>query len=549
VLAIVALSLLVTAPIPRGGWYVSHEGVAPLERVVALGHEVRHGDPYPRWLSAATYGQGSPFPNFYSPLVYLSAGWLHAAGLGPDAALLVVVLAALVAGAVGVLLWVRRWAGEPAGALAAILYLLAPYHLVDLYVRGALAELGALAVLPWLFLSLDVLLEDSDGRRGVLWVASSSAALVATHNLSALMAIPLAAAYVALRAGLGGWGRRLAGRLPPALALGAGLSAFYWLPALVESRSLRQLSVVRGGPYDPSLHFVEPAQWLATGWGFGVSVPGPADTMSFQLGVGTILAFAAALVAAVLPPRPHARAFAVLAAVAAAALLLTTAAAAPAFDALPLLSFVQFPWRFLGPASLFLAAAGSVAATVGPPQVRWSVAAALAVAAAVAGEPHRRIGGAIEPATVGAVQAAPVTRRMGSLTVANEYLPRWVPAAAPRPVASLEPRIASGAGQIVRARRRGTAFELDVEALTPVSVTVPAYYFPGWTAAAGASAVESRPGADGFVELRLPPGTHAVVLEFGTTPIRLSSWALTAAALATVAWLTWRRRRPAAGPP
>jgi len=542
--ALVILTLLVAGPLMGGGWYLSHEGIAPIERVVAVAHEVEHGDPYPRWVSSATFGQGSPFLNFYSPALYLAAGYLHALGLGATTALALLLVVCLAAGAAGAGVWAGRGSGAASGFLASALYLVAPYHLVDLYVRGALAEFAALAILPFVFLGIDLLVEEPERMVGFLVIAASSAALVSTHNLSAFMAAPLAATYGALRLGVRGWSCRTVSRLIGAAAVGAALSAFYWMPAVAESSHLRQLNVVWTGPYDPRLHFLEPEQWLDSGWGYGFSVSGTGDGMSFQLGAGLLAAAAVALVSMATGGRRHAARFGVLAALAALSLGLTARLAAPLYQALPALAWVQFPWRFLGPASLFLAALGGLAAARGTPAVRWSIAVMLAMIAVVAGGRHREPAGTIDGRIVAAVEASPRSRAMGTMTIANEYLPRWVPSSQPWRSPTLDPWVASGTGRVTGAVRRGNRVEFDVDSRGAVAVDVPAYYFPGWKASANGKPVRVGPGPAGFVRIDLPPGHSAVVLEFGTTAVRVAAWAITFGSVgATVFFLAARRLR------
>ena len=48
----------------------------------------------------------------------------------------------------------RRWWGPGAALVASLAYTYAPYHLVDIYVRAALAEFAALAIAPWALLGL-----------------------------------------------------------------------------------------------------------------------------------------------------------------------------------------------------------------------------------------------------------------------------------------------------------------------------------------------------------------------------------------------------------
>ena len=109
-----------------------HEGLDPLKRVMALSAEIRHGDPYPRWLFDTYHGKGSPFFNFYTPGFYLFSAYLHTAGFPLVVALKLTSVLLFFAGGWGMLLWTRRYGGQVGGLLAAILYLFAPYHFVDI---------------------------------------------------------------------------------------------------------------------------------------------------------------------------------------------------------------------------------------------------------------------------------------------------------------------------------------------------------------------------------------------------------------------------------
>ena len=68
------------------------------------------------------------------------------------------------------------------------------------------------------------------------------------------------------------------------LILGLCLSAVFALPAMTENRFVR-VDQWYGGRYAWGGDFVEFFQLFSPRWGFGASVPGPDDDVSFQLGV------------------------------------------------------------------------------------------------------------------------------------------------------------------------------------------------------------------------------------------------------------------------
>src|SRR4029450_9583380 len=74
-------------------------------------------------------------------------------------------------------------------------------------------------------------------------------------------------------------------RLLASVALGFGLSAFFWLPATLERGSTEfDRSVGPASYFFYGHHFIELRQLWETRWGFGESLPGSTDGMSFQLG-------------------------------------------------------------------------------------------------------------------------------------------------------------------------------------------------------------------------------------------------------------------------
>jgi hypothetical protein len=555
VAGLATLVALAASPLWQSPWPATHEGIAPLERTLAAAHEIGNGTWYPRWLSLADGGKGSAFGNFYSPGVHVLAGHLAARGASVPDALRLVVLAALAAGAVGAWVWTRRALGDAGAFAAAALYLLAPYHLLDLYVRGAVAELLALGILPWLFAAIDLSIERP--RAGTAAVALASAGVVLAHNLTALMIAPFAAAWVAWRAWTSREGLRTALSPVSGALLGAALSAFYWLPALAEQRHLLAFqATVTQGPWSYATHFVYPSQLIRLEWGRGFSVAGPEDGLSFQLGLAQLMAALGGLGALWRrgPTAARALAGAGLAGTL-VALLLATPASALLYDALPVLATVQFPWRFLGPASLFVAALGGAGVAAAGRGATLAAAAIVAVVVIQSGEHRRAI--PLPEAEIFTrpelVARAVEGRLLGKLCVADEYLPRWARAASRRSFPPGPPRPASPTARIGPSMVAGARLQFEAAGEAPLSsIEIPWYYFPGWTATVDGGPAPVAPSAEGFLTVAIPPGRHVVEVAFGPTPLRRAAAAITAAGLAALAALTVQgiraRRRRAAAP-
>ena len=73
-----------------------------------------------------------------------------------------------------------------------------------------------------------------------------------------------------------------------AFALGGLLGAIFMAPLLLERRFIAEASWLHD-TYYYGRHFVFPSQFLSSFWGFGYSVEGAADGMSFQLGLMQVL--------------------------------------------------------------------------------------------------------------------------------------------------------------------------------------------------------------------------------------------------------------------
>jgi hypothetical protein len=551
--AIALLALLAVAccsPLLVPGWHANHEQLRPIARIFGAWQAMADGDLYPRWIPIAYGGKGVAVFDFYPPAYTFLAAWLHLAGVPLILSAKLVLYGLFLAGAAGTFLWVRRPLGHAAGLVAAVLYLFAPYHFLDVYLRGAVAEFASLAPLPFLFLAIDLAVERAAGALAAL--ALSSAAVVVSHFLGALTIAPFAAIYALARAVQAGSGRA-AGRVAAGALLGAALSAFYWLPALAERGALsaERLAGTTEGYQSPFHQFVHPLLLLDPTWKFGGAVPDSTESgMSYQLGLLLLAAGVASAIAARRLARGERR-FVVLAlALGAGALALTTSASAPFYRFLPVFQLVQFPFRFLGPATLLVAAGGAGFARaladrragLGPLAAAAVSALALALSAgqrAVAYQLPLPDDRASIEATVRADDWAT------TFGTHDEYRPDGVsPEAAARPTGGV-PWGLGVAISSVRARSGEVTFDA-MGSLERGIVVVPWHWFPGWTARVDGRPVDCGPGPDGLISLWVGPGHHSVRVRFETTPPRVAGWLLAVAGLATLGALgaarAWRRR-------
>ncbi|MBP8863812.1 MAG: hypothetical protein KBH71_06160 [Anaerolineae bacterium] len=167
-----------------------------LQRTLDMAENLRHGILPARWMAHAAYDLGYPFFNHYAALPFYLSGGLTALGLSPLLAIQATQTLGFLLAALTLALWAQRVYGNRRATLLAVAaYAFAPFHLVNVYVRGdSLSEFWAFVWYPLILWTLDRAAERPTLRRVTL-AALSYAALILTHNVSALIFAPFALLY------------------------------------------------------------------------------------------------------------------------------------------------------------------------------------------------------------------------------------------------------------------------------------------------------------------------------------------------------------------
>jgi hypothetical protein len=550
------LALLLSVPalwlLLRPGFFLSDDGLFHLYRLAALDEAIHAGVAFPRWFPDFAFGYGFPVLNFYSPLGYYLSELFHMLGGGLVDATKLALGASLALSALAMYLFAKQSLGLPGALLASLAYTYAPYHLADVYRRGALAESLAFVWFP-LILWLGERLVASRRYQDAVVLGLAIAGLILTHNLSALMLMPFLAAYLLFvdwgsrgteHGGVprNGRNRRTLALLSVGLLLAVIVSAFYVLPVVAESR-FAHLSY----DYDstgyvkhlaPADGFISPFLLYQYFPDQGTAAEHPLGLAQALLAVGSLLV----VWSRIRSRKPwHGLAFWWVAM--AVGVGMTLQWSLPLWQLFqPLLSMVQYPWRFMSLVDLSAAyLIGSLVMTddADPPVAEW-----LPWSWASAGRYLVLMGAALVMAvnvlpnvatsTMALSDSDVTVQRMweedyaaGQIgaTWTAEYLPltvkeeRW---AIPRPPASPEAQAALPAGAIVTLRDAGLlVYDLDVQSPEAFSLRLHAFWFPGWQGLVdGEPAATYASGSLGLVTVDIPSGQHRVRLEFGDTAAR-----------------------------
>lgn len=358
---LLGLTLFAWAPLAYPGYVQVHQGFLPIYHL----HDLAA---HPAWGWLPALGQPADLWRGEGPLPYLLGRLLLPWGAVPATELLLAL--ALIVGPLALYGALRRGWGTGPALVAAVLYAYLPFNLSNVYVRGAVAETVLWALMPLLLWWGDLA-----GDRSRAWGWPFAAAIVAAAMVWVQAGLALLVVLVVV---LALWLGRPAGDdtvasagrrrgMPLALLLGA-----------LAGLGLRVLwnGSQASGVVDFVAHRVELFQLLTIGQGYGTSVPGWQDTLSFQ--VGLVAAGIALLALMPLPPRSQRRPVVFWAVIVLLAVLV-------ALVPLPLGGLLTYPWQVLGLAGLGLCILAAAGLARYPALTSWPVLSAVAVTAILAG--------------------------------------------------------------------------------------------------------------------------------------------------------------------
>jgi hypothetical protein len=527
------MALAVTAPLLTGPYILGHDGGFHLYNLCEYGDSLARGIVVAHITPNFYAGLGGINFKYYPPYVYAPASLLWLAGVPAYRALVLAVLLSFWVSGLGLYAWARRFLSRRAALLSGGVYVLASYHLQDLYFRFAYAELWGLALAPWVFWSAT-----DAARRSGGWPLIRTAVLVAAtglaHALTAVMVTPFLAAWWFLVAG---FRLRAIASLTAVLLLAAGLGAFYAWPAyrdrgdVLMSRqfpdgsayraaALRGADLVRSPGHGPA--WKPSIDWpllllgaLGAGWMLGRRKP-PARRVPPRI-PGGLLCFGGL------------------------ALLLALPLGASLVGIVPPLRYLQFPWRFLLIVTLSLSwCAGGALPGRGARGATGRLALAaglvvLSVALTLLG--HGLVRGRTTDLAGHLGDRETYRRTIRSAYWGNDvelkYLPiRVADAVGKRPVApGREPE------RMLRNEPERIAFTVR-EAEAEWVVRLPRIYVPGWIAETGPG--EIRVGPDDATGLMRVEGRRAAMpvrLRYvGSRAYRIGLWITWVSLLAVALW-------------
>jgi len=513
------LIIFAVTPFLREGFFKIHDQTH-FERLFELDRSLKLGGVPARIAPDLYFGYGYPIFNFYGSGSYYLAEIFYMMGFGLVSSIKLVFVISVLAGSLGMYLLTNKFFGKEAGILAGVLYVFTPYRAVNLYIRGALTESLALAIVPWVIFFLVSYVE----KKKVSFLILSSffyAFLVLSHNISGVV---FSVFYVL---GLGGYlilkKKSLADgfylMLP--IVFGLAMSSFFWVPALYEKSWVATESMTRG-ILDFHLHypkikalFYSVWQYGGSGANFGIS----SKDMSFQVGIINLILVGGSIVFVLGQfKRWRDNLVAIFGLVFfGVSLFLITSKSVFLWERLPLISYLQFPWRFLGWTTFFSCFLGGF--FVWKMKGKNIAAIILVVAVVVLNISY------FKPEEYFEIDESiyTVERINGETTgVTDEYLPGWAKVGKEK---SLEGIIKSDGSKIKIDSLNSNYFrtEFDYKASEQIKVGLDYLYYPDFKVYQEDGVIEAGYNEkSGLVEFELPEGEGRVIVLFQETMLRES---------------------------
>jgi hypothetical protein len=522
----------------------THDGHLHVHRVAALRYAWENGAYFSRWVPDLAFGYGYPFFVYREPVPLYAILFPHLLGLPLPAASNLFYALTILASGWFMFLWVRDIAGSRAAFVSAVAYMAAPYVLIDALVRGNAPESMALPLFPFLLWM---------GRR---WIIDGTAVpfLLATiglvllslsHNISILIFTPALLVYL-LAVGLLhelSW-TSLIGRLLLLFVLGLGAAFFYTGGALLEMDqvTLSQSVVTRNNDFH--FNFASLGEILAPVRAANPDLVNP--PLLIRLGW---IPFILALLGAATPfwnhwiskeQRWH---IILMAAAALIFLFMALPISLPLWEGLPLIDFVQFPWRFVGRAALPVAFLAGMPFMKTPGEdsdlrrhraftVATIVAVALLILEAIPALYPRTCEEDAFPTILDVHNYESATGLVG-IDPEGSYFPRTVkrrPDGSPLEVDYQEGRTPQRfdlsrlpAAAVANAEYDRLAAEITVDTPEAFTARYLTFAFPGWEVIIdGQPALVSPSDPEGLITFPVPAGEHRIEVSWQSTPLRTS---------------------------
>lgn len=470
IILIILFSLPALLPLFHKGFFQTDDGEWMIIRFSAFHQAFRDGQFPVRFLGRLNQEYGYPVANFLYPGFMYLGELVHVLKFGFVDTIKIIFGLSLIASAVFSYLWLAKIFKKVPAFFGSLFFLYNPYHLFDIYRRGSLGEILALGIIP-----------------GVLWTIESKnpllyslgiGFLIISHNTLALLFLPVIFFYT------------LVSQTKYALfnALGIGLAAFFWLPAVYDLQYtiFSKVKISAWENYFSDINLI---------------------------GIANIIVFLITGIILIVRKKFQRRSvfFYILTAL---SVIFALPLSIPLWNFLPV-SFIQFPFRVLSISIIGFAFLAAFLLNLFRIKVQIALGLLLTIVLLFFSSQYILKNEYFDKGE------GYYATNMATTTVQDEYMPIWVKKKPlERPDKKIE--VTKGEGEITNVffNSKKISFSLDTKKDSLISVNT--IYWPGWIAFIDGKKSEIRyNNRGGLMQLRILAGSHKILFKFDETPIRL----------------------------
>ncbi len=505
-----------------------------------------------RWVPDMGYQYGYPQFLYYPPSVYYLGALLHLFGIQIIDSVKILFISGYIFSTLAMFIFLKAFFNSNLPAFfGAMLYTYVPYKALEVYVRGALSEFWSLTFFPLIFWAIYQLIT-KEKLRYMIFLSLFVGLLMITHNLMTMIFAPVALLWCITLLIL-----KKRGRVIPKIVfgglLGVGLASFYTLPVIFEAK-YAHLETLVGGYFYWRQHFVDIYRlFISNLFGYGSSGLGHDNNLSLSTGqiqwMVALLGFILALF--FLKKQKNIAILVILfSIVEVGVLFLIHQRSSFIWEKIPVMVYLQFPWRFLTD-SIFLLSFLGAGTVFFVSQINKNYAKIFAVAVLIGilllhgqfFKPKEWYGISDKDKFSG-----PFWEK--GLTVSIfDYLPIYAKLP-PNKIAPPQPEVLEGKVKFI-SYKKGSNFQTgEIEVEEDSLIRLPLFDFPGMEVKVDGSRVDhwhddcrGQEYCLGLITFKIQKGRHLLEARLKDTPIRTGGNIITLISILTTGYLAFRIKK------
>lgn len=467
--------------------------------------------------------------NYYSPLPYYIGSGYELLVKRPVKATKMVFLTALLIGSLGIFFLLRRYTNAMTSFLSVCLFLSSAYLGYDIYLRGALAEIWGMVFFPWILWSF-LRVKDKPTIANCIIAGIFYALVILSHIAIAFFF----SFFLFFMICIPPYKKKNIVNLGISVGIGLLLSAFFWLPILIEQNYI----VYQHSEYATKQYLVG---FLSFNQLIGFRI-NPTQ-LHATLGLGLfLLTIASGIFLLFNKKNPHKPIFIYFFIIFFCSLFFVLPITKFIWDKAQPLRYLQSPWRFLAISTIYAIFICGIALSF---IKKWWIQTLIVSVVVIYTLIFQT--GYMRPYAYNDIPEYKAEGVCGTTTWKDEYLPKWVSRCLPKEVSgspsySIFSHTASKITD-VSVEKNGRLITFETSGKEGV-VTIAKYYFPNWHLFIDEKKTLIYPSTQyGLITFTVPRGSHQVRLVLGSTFVQTLGNVLSLSGLCLILYITFRQRK------